>query len=73
MTTTTETATETRNLMRQIVADYQDARTGEVNCTGLAEEAAYALDLYERGPDFPIPEWVFELAMRVGEAFEAAR
>jgi hypothetical protein len=51
--------------MRQHVASHVDRVTGEVNHTALAEECACALDLYGPGPDYPIPEWVFEIALDI--------
>ena len=37
---------------------------GENNCTGLAEDAADALDIYEADGS-TIPEWVFDLSFEV--------
>lgn len=53
-----------RKFMFLRVDDYRDG-CGEINCTGLAEETAHYLDLYENYSD--IPEWVFELAFDVAE------
>lgn len=40
---------------------YIDQRTGELDCTRLAEEAADMFNLYE-GYDSVVPEWLFEMS-----------
>ena len=40
---------------------------GEINTTMLAETTSSEYDLYEDHVDYPIPEWVFELAMHAEE------
>jgi hypothetical protein len=47
-----------------------DPRTGEVDCTGLAESAADEFDLYE-GDDYDIPDWVFDAAFRASEKYSS--
>jgi len=42
---------------------------GEVNCTKLAENCAYELDLYV-GDEYTIPEEVFDLAVDTAEEWE---
>jgi len=51
-----------KNTMISFVAEYTDSRTGEIDCTKLAEETCCALNLYE-GDD--IPEYLFEMAFEV--------
>lgn len=50
--------------------DHEDKKTGEVNTTSLAEEAANEFDIYEDKRDYKIPDDVFDLAVDVGEAHE---
>ena len=40
---------------------YIDSRTGELDCTRLAEEAADMFNLYE-GDECTVPEWLFEMS-----------
>ena len=56
-----------RDLVRMwMMAEVEDYDDGcEVNCTKMAEDAAYEYDLYDDDVDFTIPEWVFELAFEV--------
>jgi len=56
--------------MRNAAPNYVDRMTGEVNATGLAESAANNFNLYENRTDYPIPEWVFDLAAEVAIEFE---
>ncbi len=49
--------------MRDQVPQHTDQKTGEINCTELAEAAAEHMDLYEKDGS-TIPEWVFEIAAR---------
>lgn len=55
-----------RRWMEYVKEVYRDGKTGEVNCTKLAEDAAEAGELYLNDTDFDIPEWVFELASVIG-------
>lgn len=52
--------------MRSNSADYYDYKCGEWNCTAMGEAAAAEFKLHE-GPQYDIPEWVFELAFHVSE------
>jgi hypothetical protein len=58
-----------RQWMRDNAADYDDGI--DINCTKLAEDAAYQFDIYECDEDtvpddtYPIPEWVYEMAVEV--------
>lgn len=52
---------QVRNKMKVLVKDCMDLRTGELNCTLLAEITANDLEFYE-GDDFTIPERIFEIA-----------
>lgn len=60
-----------RQWMQDNAADYDDGI--DINCTALAEDAAYEFDIYECDEDtvpddtYPIPEWVYELAFDVSE------
>ena len=47
--------------MKKNLKSCRDPRTGEVNHTLLAEMTAADLNLYD-GPDFEIPEKLFEIA-----------
>jgi hypothetical protein len=53
-----------RNAMRTLIQECRDPCTGEINCTRLAEETAFALNLYV-GAD--IPEEVFDLALELSK------
>jgi hypothetical protein len=44
---------------------HKDAQTGEINHTSLTEDAAYHFNAYEDTHDYAIPEWMFELALKV--------
>jgi len=46
--------------MQMLARNHIDPMTGEINCTGLAEEACYMLNAYD-GDD--IPEIFFDLAV----------
>jgi hypothetical protein len=46
--------------MRTLVRNHIDPFTGEVNCTGLAEQTCYMMDAFDRDN---IPEIFFELAV----------
>lgn len=54
--------------MKANVGDHVDHTCDVVNCTSLAEASADALTLYDSGPDFPIPNWVYDLAVEVAES-----
>lgn len=57
-----------RRWMRQHVAEHVDARTGEVNCTQLAEEAADYFEQYDvDGPIDDPDHWIWEVAAEVGD------
>lgn len=56
--------------MQEHVRDHEDRKTGEVNTTSLAEEAANVFDIYEDKRDYKIPDEVFDLAVDVGDAYE---
>lgn len=51
-----------RAAMRRELENCRDPRTGEINCTKLAENVACELNIYENTRDYTIPEYVFELA-----------
>ena len=50
-----------KQVMRRLVNECRDPRTGEVNHTLLGERTADELDLYV-GDDYEIPQEVFDLA-----------
>jgi len=55
-----------RQWMIDNCADYDDGI--DIDCTRLAEDAAYEFDIYEEAvpnDEYPIPEWVYELAVKV--------
>lgn len=54
-----------RVYLNNVVEDRTDTYTGEVNCTEMAEEAAMTYNLYGPGPEYEIPEWVYEYAVDV--------
>jgi len=57
---------QARQWMIDNAADYDDGIN--INCTRLAEDAAYEFGIYEEavpGDEYPIPEWVYELAVEV--------
>jgi hypothetical protein len=58
-----------RNTMRTFLEDCRDSKTGEIDCTKLAEQTAYALDIYA-GKNHDIPEEVFDLAVELSEEDE---
>ena len=61
-----------RQWMQDNCADYDDGI--DINCTRLAEDAAYEFDIYEDavpGDEYPIPEWVYEPAVEVEEWYLA--
>jgi hypothetical protein len=47
------------------IEDHLDC--GEVNSTKLAENACQEFELYENDNDATIPEWLFELSVKVAE------
>lgn len=49
-----------KKMMQMLARNHIDPMTGEINCTGLAEEACYMLNAYD-GDD--IPEIFFDLAV----------
>ena len=49
-----------KKMMRNLVRSHTDPFTGEVNCTGLAEEACHVMEAYD-GDE--IPEIFFEVAL----------
>jgi hypothetical protein len=58
--------TTVRKTMRTFIEECRDSKTGEIDCTKLAEKAANALDIYV-GNNYDIPEEVFELAFELSE------
>lgn len=64
---------EVLRYMREECHEHVDPRTGELNCTTLAEDAAQALDLYENNPEQQIPEEIFGMASEVNEERAAVR
>ncbi len=58
-----------RSTMRTFLEECRDSKTGEINCTQLAEKTACALDIYV-GKAFDIPEEVFDLAVELSEEDE---
>ena len=63
----TEIEKRVAGFMNEVVGDYIDC--GEVQCTQLAEAAAFDFDIYDE--DSNIPEWVFELAFETYLQWEA--
>jgi hypothetical protein len=61
------TAPEVASFIELHRKDHIDPKTGELNCTGLAEAAAAALDLHIPTPDLEVPEVLFELAATFNE------
>ena len=57
-----------RQYMRQVVEDHRDPLCGEIDITGLAEDAADEFDLYDEN-DEP-QERLFDLAFEIYEADE---
>lgn len=54
-----------RQWMLDNVDEYDDGI--DINCTQLAEDAAYQFDIYDDDIDFTIPEWVYELAVETSD------
>ena len=63
--TSNEVKGTVRVYLNNIVENYTDAYTGEVNCTEMAEEAAMTFNLYGPEPECEIPEWVYLYAVDV--------
>jgi hypothetical protein len=57
-----------KSWMRSNTDEHLDC--GEVNLTGLAENAAHEFDVYEEDSEATIPEWVFEMAVDVAIIYE---
>ncbi len=55
------TAAEVKRFLKDHRPDHIDRKTGELDCTTLAEAAAEALDLHVPTPDVNVPEVLFEL------------
>ncbi len=52
--------------MQDHADDYDDGIS--INCTRLAEDAADVFNIYEgTGSDYTIPEWLFDMAVKVEE------
>lgn len=49
-----------KKMMRTLARNHIDPFTGEVNCTGLAEETCHMMDAYDKSD---IPEIFFEIAL----------
>ena len=64
-----DTQRKVRNYMRQDIDNCVESDTGEVNCTKLAENAAAQFNLYEDDATCTIPEWVFDMAVDVNDAY----
>ncbi len=62
---TSEEKSKVRKWMVAEEQSYTDGRTGEVNCTELAEAVAANFDIY-LDDEATIPEWVFDLASEIG-------
>ncbi len=63
---------QTKNYMRRLLqnGEHIDVRTGEINCTTLAEDALLEFD-HNWGDDFEAED-AFEFAFQVSEEWEAA-
>lgn len=59
-----------RQYMLHNILDHVDPLTGEVNATGLAEDAAQHFNSYGKPPDYEIPEVYFEWAEDIATAHE---
>ena len=61
----TYVAHQAARLMLEVEDEYKDPRTGEVNCTALAEHVCYELDLGIYDEDFgsTCPGWVYDMAV----------
>lgn len=55
--------------MSENVETFRSGRTGEINCTWMAEAADEKFEI-AAGPRYDIPEWVFDLAFEVAEEYE---
>ena len=60
-----------RQYMRQVLEEHRNPLTNEINCTGLAEDAADEFDLYDENDD--PRERLFELALEIAEIDERQR
>jgi hypothetical protein len=56
-----------KHFLKEHRDDHVDPKTDELDCTGLAEAAATALDLHIPTPDVEVPEVLFELATTLTE------
>ena len=61
------TAGEVKHFLKEHRDDHVDPKTDELDCTGLAEAAAAALDLHIPTPNVEVPEVLFELAATFNE------
>ena len=51
--------------------EHRDLRTGDINCTTLAEDAADHFNIYEDDDDcYEIPEWVYETAVAIAYKYQ---
>lgn len=61
------TEEEARRWMIANLEDHRDGRTGEVDCTGLAEACAEAYDVADEGGPLDDPDhWIWDVAVEVG-------
>jgi len=56
---------DVRNYVRNVAHEHVDPLTGEVNQTGLAEDACTFFYGHGPAPDFDVPERYYELAYEV--------
>jgi hypothetical protein len=66
-----ERKTRMKRWMQRNVSTFVD-RCNEVNCTGMAEEAAQVFETFENRVDWTIPEWVFDMAVDVANWFKGS-
>ena len=57
-----------KSFMVKNLEEYID-QCNEIDCTKLAEDAANEFNIYEDEINYEIPEWVFDLAVEVGEKY----
>lgn len=63
------TKREIKKYLKDCLAEYVDL-CGEVNATGLAENACANFDDYGAPPNYDIPERYFDAAAELAEAYE---
>ena len=59
---------QVKQYMREVIEEFRDPLTEEINTTFLAEDTCNFFDAYGPAPDFDIPEEYFDWALEVDES-----